>query len=183
MSQSNPYVDGPKLFKSICRKFKIDPQDATDITMPECWEVTERAWYDIRTPIIAKGYSDTQIANWDHVEMFVKDQCIFRAFVAFAGLGGWDDKDYKLFDRRKEIEADGFVILTNGQPVQPAVTISGGEITSGTVGRGHLGRSPGVPRDSFGRRGRWCNPIYHVNWQDGDVCRDTDYGNPSNTSP
>lgn len=110
------------------------------------------AYNELFSALIARGFTQTQIAGWDRGADFELDLTVYRALERGSSLHEFDDKFISKFDRREDLKT---VLLTvNGQWQTP------GDIP-GTVTTGPMNQSGGVFNFDPSKR---CDHDYGIRW-------------------
>ncbi len=90
------------------------------------------AYNEIVSALLARGFTQAQIAAWDRGADFERDLTLYRALVRGAALEDYDLKAVEMLDRRKEL--CGVLVANGGQWQRP-------KDTPGTVGSGSFDTS------------------------------------------
>jgi hypothetical protein len=139
------YISDSKLRQSLADQLgKADASilSFADGTIAEC---NIRAYQDIISRLGARSFTQSQIDAWDRREEFNRDLALFWLFSVGSIPHNFAQEAIKNFDRRKELEVEGFRLLIGNNPVLPAG--GGQESAGGSIGYGMSNFASGLPTE------------------------------------
>jgi hypothetical protein len=107
-----------------------------DASLPPKWSsiITDSlaaAAGDVKASLLARGYTISQIDNWDRLDEFVIDIGLFWCLTKGGMLGNYSDLFIQKIDRRKELLTAP--LLNNGALVNPSPNNANSPVASGRL--------------------------------------------------
>ena len=148
-----PFITGDDLLTVIAAGLKTAKASLKSYWTEIAGRCVTRGWMDLATALLAKGYTEAQLDQWDDRVQYNTDQALFWAYTEGGGptIEG-QDNNYNRFDRAaaflKQPPAD-IAIRIGGAMVAPGASGEAAAVASGCLNMagGKLGVHAGT---SFG---------------------------------
>lgn len=129
-----PWITDETLKQALADILKKSAGDLSDYWDRIITDANQSATDDITYRLMARGYSVSQIDQWDQRVTFNRDIGLFWALTRGGGLGDYSDLWINKLDRRKELEtvalfAGGTVILPGAEADGGGFAIGGGTLS------------------------------------------------------
>lgn len=132
------FIEDTVLFEAIADS--LTKNSTTDLVSPAWSNIATRAnamaFANICTILQARGFTLTQINNWDAGTAFQTNQGLYWAFTYGASNHGEDDKWVEKWDMRKTMSNPEFYLSIDGVLTQPDLSQQAQPILSGRLKAG-----------------------------------------------
>ena len=127
-----PTVTANQLHFSLSKLLKFGDEG----TMPAYWDDTVAeaatfAYNEVRGVLESRGFSLTDVQNWDRLLEVTRDLGLWRSIVMGGAYGKFDPEVIKALDRRQELHT--ILVAVNDQYLKPASGEAGMAATGGPM--------------------------------------------------